>query len=144
MIVFQLLCENGHEFEGWFQSRAAFEEQIEAGVVECPHCASTHVSKGIMSPNVATKGAIKSDSGVSEKQEVFRAKMEAMANDFREQVEKNCDYVGSEFPEEARKIHYGEADERGIYGEASKEETQELLDEGITVLPMPEKTKKKN
>jgi hypothetical protein len=145
MIVYQLLCENGHEFEGWFQSGAAFDEQAAAGIVECPHCASCHVSKAIMSPNVATKGAITSgsSSGAEEKREVFRAKVEAMATEFRDQVEKNCDYVGDEFPEEARKIHYGERDERGIYGEASVEETKELIEEGITVFPMPSKAKTK-
>ncbi len=142
MIVFQLICDNGHDFEGWFQSGEAFEQQSAAGEIECPHCASRHVTKGIMSPNVATKGAITTSSEREDKQQVFRTKMMEMATAMREQVEKTCDNVGSDFPEEARRIHYGEAPERGIYGEASADETAELLDEGIDVMPLPGKPKK--
>ena len=142
MIVYQLLCENGHEFEGWFQSSTAFDEQVAAGDVECPHCASCNVTKGIMSPNIATKGAITASEDTKDKLELYRNRMEVMASKVRNHVEENFDYVGGEFPEEARRIHYGEAEDRGIYGEATPEETQDLIDEGVEVMPLPGRSKK--
>ncbi len=145
MIVYRLRCENDHEFEGWFKSSKAYDKQATSGSVECPTCATTAVSKAIMSPNIATKGAI--GKSTREKNVVAKnsdsQKFEKMAAAIRDHVEKNFDYVGEKFPDEARRIHYGEADERGIYGEATNEETKELLDEGVDVAPLPGKPKRK-
>jgi len=143
MIVFQLICENGHEFEGWFQSTHAYEDQANAGAIECPFCMSNNVTKGISSPNVATSGAISEQStGQEQRMQVFRNQLAEMSVKFRDHVEQNFDYVGAEFPDEARRIHYGEAEDRGIYGEATPTETEELLDEGIAVMPLPGRDKK--
>jgi len=162
MIVFDLKCEHGHQFEAWFKSSSAYDAQLEAGHVTCPYCDSPEITKAPMAPNVAAKGnqtpkgqqaeaagplqrhedkaesndAILSGAGdqkltalASEAQKVF-AKL-------KNHVEENCDYVGNNFADEARKIHYGESEERGIYGESSKEETIELLEEGIDIMPLP-------
>ena len=140
MILYQLQCHDGHEFEAWFQNSEAYDEQAEAGAVECPFCQSDRVHKAIMAPNIAKKRSL-SRPADSHKQTVVRearaAKWLRMADALRDHVEKNFDYVGSDFPEQARRIHYGEAEERGIYGEASKEETEALQDEGIEVAALP-------
>ena len=165
MIVFDLKCDNEHKFEAWFQSSSAYEEQRNRGIVECPFCGSVAVSKAIMAPNVGVKSnqrqtvsvaqetrvptevvTKKTDPIVSDTivnrpeiampQEVVDAAQE-LAQKVKKHVEENCDYVGSEFAEEARKIHYGETQDRGIYGEASADETAELIDEGIDILPIP-------
>lgn len=169
MIVFDLKCEKSHQFESWFRSSAAYEEQKAAGLVACPYCDSTQVSKAPMAPNVAAKGnqrqekmqraemgrsnsegqisnplASKSAKGshvaaapVSPEMEKLIDKAVATMRQLQEHVEANCDNVGDQFVEEARKIHYGEAEERGIYGNASLDEAQELLDEGIDLMPLP-------
>ena len=143
MIVFDLKCPENHRFEAWFKSSSAYEEQLKAGIVECPYCGATEISKAPMAPNVAAKGNTRVETApmvrgkndaklnelVAEAQQVF-AKL-------RNHVEKNCDYVGDQFAEEARKIHYGEADDRGIYGESTLEETKALIEEGIEILPLP-------
>lgn len=177
MIVFDLKCEHNHQFEAWFKSSSAYDEQQAAGHVSCPYCDSQNISKAPMAPNVAAKsnrkpeitpaslsvaqdgpvlpvssqaassqitsGQITSGQMVSGQKpddkalEKLVAEAETVMTKIRDHVEKNCDDVGTEFAEEARKIHYGEAEERGIYGNATQEETQELLDEGIDVLPLP-------
>ena len=161
MIVFDLKCSKSHVFEAWFSSSGAYEEQRAAGLVECPTCGSSDVSKAVMAPNVGAKSnqtvaipipqpadtsATASAPSVPESvataiPEQMPAELKEAAQKFmdgmRKHVETNCDYVGNEFAEEARKIHYGEADERGIYGEASADETAELLEEGIEILPIP-------
>ncbi|WP_417450456.1 DUF1178 family protein [Kordiimonas sp.] len=148
MIVFDLKCPQNHRFEAWFKSSSAFEEQRDAGIVECPYCGATDVTKAPMAPNVGAKGNSRTETApmvqnkddaklgalVEEAQKVF-AKL-------RSHVEKNCDYVGDQFAEEARKIHYGEADERGIYGESTLEETKSLVDEGIEIVPLPGNSRK--
>lgn len=140
MILYQLQCHDGHEFEAWFQNSAAYDKQAEAGTVACPFCESNQVHKAIMAPNIAKKRASSAPAG-SHKQTMVRdaraVKWLRMASAIRDHVEKNFDYVGSEFAEEARRIHYGESEERGIYGEASKEETQALQDEDIEIAPLP-------
>jgi hypothetical protein len=122
MISYNLRCAKDHVFEAWFQSSAAYEEQVAKKSVSCPSCGSKKVEKSIMAPRVATSS--KSD-------ELTPEKMQTMLVKLRETVEENCDYVGSEFPEEARKIHYGETEHRDIYGEASEQEAEDLSEEGI-------------
>lgn len=158
MIVFDLKCSDGHLFESWFRSSSAYEEQKSAGLVECPYCGSVEVEKAPMAPNVAAKGNQRAEPvNISanplpeetpakavapapqlspELKELAEKAASAMA-ELQSHVEKNCENVGKDFAEEARKIHYGETEERGIYGESSLEEAQELLEEGIDVMPLP-------
>lgn len=162
MIVFDLKCENGHQFESWFKSSSAYEDLKAGGHIECPFCNSTNVTKAPMAPNVAAKGNQRSETteyvpvpedpaeevavaapATTAKPEAtpelkkLMAEAEEVFDKIRKHVEDNCDNVGQDFAEEARKIHYGEAEERGIYGTATREETEELLDEGIDVMPIP-------
>ena len=142
MIVFELACANDHRFEAWFRDGAAFDRQCTAGDIGCPFCASTRVSKAPMAPHVA-KFAVKADRAEDRAQKVTRELMEVM-DDLRRHVEDKCDYVGVDFPEEARRIHYGEADPRGIYGEASENETSALKEEGIEVYRFPWPNRRNN
>ncbi|MCG8692579.1 MAG: DUF1178 family protein [Minwuiales bacterium] len=132
MIVFDVQCEAGHVFEGWFSSNEAFEGQRKAGVVACPVCGSTKVEKALMAPNVTPKKGL---SPTEEKNAAEQA-MKTLVK-MRKAVEENCDYVGGEFAEEARKIHYGETEGRNIYGEASSEEAEALTEEGIDFTQIP-------
>ncbi len=129
MIVFDLKCSAGHGFEAWFKDSATFDKQVTAGTVECPECGDTAVEKALMAPKVG-KGS-----------EARRGRMEAQVKDMlramRKTVETNCDYVGPRFAEEARKIHYGETEARGIYGEASDTEAKSLHEEGIEISRLP-------
>ncbi|MBK19227.1 MAG: hypothetical protein CMM52_10385 [Rhodospirillaceae bacterium] len=138
MIVFDLICTNDHEFETWFPSSDAFDKQRKAKKVECPVCGDTSVEKALMAPSVSgTKK--KGEQAVhlsSQAQEQMGQYMSAL-KEMRDHVEKNSDYVGDKFPEEARKIHYGETEERSIHGEASAEEAEELQEEGIDVQRIP-------
>lgn len=135
MILFQLACANDHRFEAWFRDNAAFDRQSGAGDIGCPFCTSVRVSKAPMAPHVA-KSAVKADRAEDRAERVTRELMEVMDN-LRRHVEDKCDYVGVDFPEEARRIHYGEADPRGIYGEASENEASDLKEEGIEVHRFP-------
>jgi hypothetical protein len=130
MIVFALKCEHDHAFEGWFASTAAFETQHAAGQVVCPQCASARVEKAPMAPSVA--GTKKTTLARED-----RKKMRQFVAGMRRTIMENSDYVGKDFPEEARKIHYSESDERHIYGEANLEEAQELIDEGVDIAALP-------
>jgi hypothetical protein len=123
MILFTLRCAHGHEFEGWFRDGDGFEAQQNAGEIACPECGDTSVEKAVMAPRLARSR----DTPPAVSPAQFRAALIEM----RRQIETNCDYVGSRFAEEARRIHYGEIDPHGIYGEASSEESRELVDEGI-------------
>ena len=129
MILFTLRCGSGHEFEAWFRDGAGFEAQQKAGEIACPDCGDTGVEKALMAPNI----------GRSHKKTppISPAQMRAALLELRRQVETNCDYVGERFAEEARKIHYGEVDPHGIYGEATLEESRELADEGISFGRIP-------
>jgi len=129
MIRYDLRCENGDEFDAWFGSMADYDKQAEAGLIECPHCASTKVEKAPMAPAVRT----------ARKQEARkeRAVAMAMAAKVREHIKDNFDYVGPRFADEARKMHDGETEERAIWGEATPEEAQALADEGIPAAPLP-------
>jgi hypothetical protein len=130
VIVYNLRCRNSHEFEGWFRDSAAFDTQSAGGKLTCPVCDSRKVEKAIMAP--AVSGAKKSAVTAAEAK-----KMRQFMTGLRKYVQENADYVGPNFAEEARKIHYGEAEDRHIYGEASLEEAKELVDEGVDVAPLP-------
>ena len=128
MILFDLRCSQGHAFEAWFRDGATYEAQAEAGEITCAVCGDTDVSKAPMAPAVATRNRIDPERAAQAMR--FWRKVQ-------DHVEKNFDNVGRDFPEEARKIHYGEAEKRNIYGEATAAEARELRDEGIEVSPIP-------
>jgi hypothetical protein len=134
MIRYQLRCPEDHEFEGWFRSSEEYDAQSRKGLLECPACGSDQVSKAIMAPAVATAEA-KEDRAQRMK------KMRQFFTQVRKHVETNAEYVGEKFPDEARAIHYGDAEERQIYGEASLTDAKELIDEGIAVMPLPPEDK---
>lgn len=136
MIRYRLACEAGHEFEGWFKSGAAYDEQAAKGHITCPHCGCLGVTKAIMAPNVATRAGATS---VSEPDRAAKTaeQVQALMHRLRAAVEEKAEYVGPRFAEEARKIHYEESEARGVYGEASAEEAKALVEEGIPVLPLP-------
>lgn len=131
MIKYQLRCDADHEFEGWFANSSDFDEQSAGGLLSCPVCGTGMVAKAIMSPAVASSEAR------SQRLDKMRKSMAHAVARARDYVEKNFDYVGERFPEEARKIHYGETPARGIYGEASGKEVKELVEEGVDVAPLP-------
>ncbi len=131
MIVYKLRCENSHEFEGWFKDSAVFAKQAAEGKLVCPVCETRKVEKALMAPAVA--GTKKRD--VSSPGELKRARQ--FMTGLRKYVQEHAEYVGPRFPEEARKIHYGETEERHIYGEATVREAHELIEEGVDVAPLP-------
>lgn len=133
MIKYQLKCGSGCSFEGWFRSSEDFERQADEGTLECPFCASTAVERAIMSPAVVTGSAARREDRLVS----MREAMADAARRARDYVEKNFDYVGGRFPEEARRIHYGETKERAIYGEATRKEASELAEEGVAIAPLP-------
>lgn len=128
MIHFNLRCAKDHEFEAWFQSSDAFDRQLRSRRVICPSCGDHKIVKAPMAPAVAAQ---------SRRPQPDAVQMRQALTELRDKVEKNCDYVGNDFPDEARKIHYGEAEARGIYGEATAAEASELVDEGVKVAPLP-------
>jgi hypothetical protein len=134
VIQYSLVCENGHQFDAWFKNAHAYDEQHAGNVVTCPICDSHTVDKALMAPAVsrATSEKLSLSAGHPE-----HAKIREMLRKVRQKVESEADYVGDKFAEEARKIHYGEVDPRGIYGEASREEVTGLLDEGVEFMPLP-------
>ncbi|PLP59796.1 DUF1178 domain-containing protein [Mesorhizobium loti] len=134
MIRFSLVCEREHDFEGWFRSNDDFDKQKKRGFVECPTCGSHKVEKALMAPAVSTsRKQEKMALAMGEQQRQAMVQLKALADKMRE----NSDYVGDKFAEEARKIHFGEADQRGIYGEATLEEAQSLAEDGVEFLPIP-------
>ncbi len=133
MIVYDLSCAGSHVFEAWFKDSATFEKQQKQGKVACPACGSTKVTRGPQATNIATGVSREKSARAAEKQ----AEMRAALKEIRQQVEQNCDYVGSNFAEEARKIHYGETEARGIYGETTPEEAKALDEEGVPVARIP-------
>jgi hypothetical protein len=137
MKVLNLRCSHGHGFEGWFGSEDEFQDQLGRGLVECPLCADVQVTKMPSAPRL-NLGA--SHAAPAAKQEVVstpEATLQAAWMQMVRHVMANTEDVGEKFAEEARKIHYGESEERGIRGQASREETEALLEEGISVLPLP-------
>ena len=131
MIKYQLQCDKDHEFAGWFKSSEAFDAQVKRKLVDCPTCGSTDVRKALMAPSVSTSKK-KAEVSKSKHAEIIAAMREV-----RQKVEENAEYVGPRFAEEARRIHYKETEEKGIYGEASLSEAKELAEEGIEFLPLP-------
>jgi hypothetical protein len=135
VIAFRLVCKDGHEFEGWFSNSDAYAAQAKAGDLVCPVCGNEDVTKGIMAP--AVKGSATKAKGRAEMTPQEQQKLRQFVSGFRKYVEENADYVGPKFPEEARKIHYGETEARHIYGESTLGEAKELIEEGIEIAPMP-------
>jgi hypothetical protein len=157
MISYALACANGHAFESWFQNSAAYDKQRKRGLVCCPICEDTKIEKAIMSPRLAGtrkrgRGAMQAETPaeaptsdvpateikapvamMSPQEREFRQKLKEL----REHLTKNADYVGQKFPDEARKMHYGETEHRSIYGEASLQDAKDLHEEGIEVQPLP-------
>ena len=140
MIRFALICDRGHDFDAWFGSGDAYEEQIEARAVTCPCCGSVQVKKAPMAP--AVKRSRAEPPAIQESAE--RKRTYAFLKDLRAHLEANAEHVGPAFPEEARKMHYGESEARSIYGEASLEEARALRDEGIPAVPLPPLPKDRN
>jgi hypothetical protein len=164
MIRYSLRCERGHAFESWFQSSSAYESQEKRKLVSCPACGSTKVERAIMAPQIVTrKGRDKAvvpaqaaDAPATEAaQESAQAsaqgsaqastpllmaqerELRAKLKELRDHIVKNADNVGEKFPNEARKMHYGDIEHRPIYGEASPDEARALIDEGVEVSPLP-------
>ena len=150
MIHYQLRCGSGHAFDGWFRDSAAFEQQTAAGLTTCPNCGVADVKRAMMAPALGKKGrkppeqvnavpVAPSDTPPSPPVAggLLPDAMRAMLQKMRAEVEKQCDYVGNEFAAEARRIHAGESDKRGIYGEASPEEAERLADDGIEIAQIP-------
>lgn len=149
MIHYQLRCSQEHGFDGWYKDSAAFEKLAAAGLVDCPVCGDTRIRRDLMAPAIA-KGrpeavpvrAVETPPA-AEPQAVaatagpMPAQLLALLQRMRAEVEKNCDHVGRDFAEEARKMHRGESERRGIYGEATAEEAESLADEGIEIGRLP-------
>ncbi|MGE0829175.1 MAG: DUF1178 family protein [Hyphomonadaceae bacterium] len=129
MIRYELTCDKGDRFEAWFGNSADYDRQADAGLVECPHCGSKKIAKAPMAPAII-RGRKKNEA------EARRVAM-AVAEEVREHIRTKYDYVGEKFPEEARKIHEGEAEHRLIWGEATPEEAREMAEEGMAVAPLP-------
>ena len=136
MIIFNLECKLcAVNFEGWFEDTAAFEKQKNQKIINCPSCNSSTIKKKIMSPNVSKKSN-------SQNQKIKKS-VATNISKLKKTIEKNFDYVGEQFTEEAKKIKYGEVKDRPIYGEASIEQTKELIDEEINIMPLPFSSKRK-
>lgn len=139
MILYSLICTNEHRFEAWFRDSAAYDAQAAKKRVLCPQCQSSSVSKAPMAPAIAKASDAAGSRLPATKTHMAGRdpQLAEMLAKVRTHVEENFDYVGEKFPEEVRRIHYGETEERGIYGEASAEEAKSLIDEGIPVAPLP-------
>lgn len=135
MIRYSLSCDQAHAFEGWFSGSADFDSQIERGFLSCPVCGSLKVSKVLMAPSISTarkKDAMRTLAMDTAQKEALAKVKETLAT-----IRANAEDVGDRFSEEARKIHYGEADQRGIIGQATPQEAMALIEEGIDVAPLP-------
>ena len=135
MIRYALNCDHGHGFEAWFGGSADYDDQAARGLVECPVCGSTGVSKQIMSPAVA--GTKRSAAAAPDVQAKMRTMMMEAAREVRAHVEQNFDYVGDAFAREARDIHEGRSEKREIYGEATPADVKKLRDDGVPCAPLP-------
>lgn len=135
MIRYELSCDNGHAFEGWFGSADDFDRQQKMALVSCPTCGSAHIAKRLMAPSVSTarKKQQRQDIAVQTGQREMMSKLREIVSTIR----ANSEDVGERFPEEARKIHYGETEQRGLIGRATAEEVRDLLEEGVDVAPLP-------
>ena len=156
MIRYTLRCERDHSFESWFQSSAAYESQEKRKLVSCPSCGSTKVERAIMAPRIVSKKGRDSAApapapaaapeatatevttqGSTPLLMAQERELRAKLRELRDHIVKNADNVGEKFPNEARKMHYGDIEHRPIYGEASPEEARSLIDEGVEVSPLP-------
>jgi hypothetical protein len=150
MIRYNLRCDRGHAFESWFQSSLAYESQEKRKLVSCPACGSVKVERAIMAPQIVSKKKRDSaaPSPAAPSTEVTtptstplmmaqERELRAKLKELRDHIVKNADNVGERFPNEARKMHYGDIEHRPIYGEASPEEARSLIDEGVEVSPLP-------
>ncbi|CAN7261583.1 DUF1178 family protein [Caulobacter sp. LjRoot300] len=140
MIKYALACDHDHAFEGWFGSSSDYDDQAARGLLECPLCASKTVRKQIMAPAVA---GTKAHKAAPEPSAQMREMMMTAMGEVRRQVEENFDYVGDRFAKEARDIHDGKSEDRGIYGEASPKEVKALIEDGVQVAPLPPAAPKK-
>lgn len=139
MIRYALACEHDHEFEGWFGASADYDDQQARGLIECPVCGSKSVRKQIMAP--AVTGTKRNTPDLPP--EARQMMMEALGK-VRAHVEENFDYVGDAFAAEARAIHEGRSEDRGIYGEATPAEVKKLAEDGVPVAPLPPGPPKKS
>ena len=151
MIRYTLRCDRGHAFESWFQSSSAYDTQVRRKLVTCPVCDSTKVEKAIMAPQIVSKKGRQNavpapvesppvETPAGESTPLLMAQereLRAKLKELRDHIVKNADNVGERFPNEARKMHYGDIEHRPIYGEASPEEAKALIDEGVEVSPLP-------
>jgi hypothetical protein len=150
MILYELNCDRQHSFEAWFKDGATCDRQLKRKSVECPSCGSVTVAKALMAPRVGKKGNNREIAPIEAtalpappaaapagKAAMIPAELRQALMEVRKQIEANCDYVGDNFAEEARKIHEGESEARGIYGEATDAEHEELLEDGIEVARVP-------
>ncbi|MBP2550134.1 hypothetical protein J2858_003070 [Neorhizobium galegae] len=135
MIRYSLICDNAHPFEGWFSQSADFDRQVESGFLTCPVCGSAAISKSLMAPSVSTARSKQERQQVA--MDVARQETITKLKEMVATIKANAEDVGERFPEEARKIHYGEADARGIMGKASLADVKDLIDEGIEIAPLP-------
>jgi hypothetical protein len=140
MIRYDLICDKGHAFDGWFRDSAAFEKQSRRRLVSCTFCGSDEVTKQLMAPGIPVKSNRKAEASqtmLAGAVDTRTQKLMQIMREVRKNVEANAEYVGDRFADEARKIHYAESEKRGIYGEAKLEDAKALIDEGIEVHPLP-------
>jgi hypothetical protein len=140
MIRYDLVCEKGHEFDGWFRDSDTYDKQAKRGLVSCTYCGTVKIQKQIMSPAIPAKSNKKLEATTrmtAGPVDPRAAVMMQMMRDYRKHVETHAENVGNNFAEEARKIHYKESEERGIYGHTSSEEAAALIEEGIEIHPIP-------
>jgi hypothetical protein len=147
MILYRLKCRKGHEFEAWFAGSAAYDKQAKRGLLSCPKCGTTQVTKAPMAPRIAKRGKSRSVEKPAEKpaevpkpdtqRVAAHGELAAAMRKLRAEIESKSEYVGPRFPEEARKIHYEEVPARGIHGEATADEAKALSEEGIEFFPLP-------
>lgn len=145
MIKYQLVCAHDHTFDAWFRDSAAYDAQASAGEVLCPVCGTSEVAKALMTPRLARRKGADAAPPLTEapvpaaapKPAALAAAMGHALRQLRAVVEKSCDDVGDKFADEARKIHYGEAEARGIYGQTTPEEAEDLRDEGVEFVSVP-------
>lgn len=146
MIHYSLLCENRHAFDAWFKSAAAYDEQVRQGIVTCPICSTRKVEKSIMAPAVSRSGGearALPEGSDSEKMSFSaghpqQAQLRAALRQLRDKVTAEADYVGDRFATEARKIHFHEVEPRGIYGEATRDEVADMVEDGVDFMPLPQ------
>lgn len=152
MIHYQLQCGQAHGFDGWFKDSASFEKQAKLGLIECPECGGTDVDRALMAPALGRRDAslpvpveaseeparaVAAPVAGPEKVGRLPAQMLAALQRMRAEVERNCDYVGPEFADQARAMHRGEVEAKGIYGETTEEQAESLAEEGIAVAKIP-------